>query len=99
LEEGQADVIDGYALDPQAPEEEVVVAAKGIDFGPFTKRMNPGDFWTSKPGVVHRVISVTDYLAYEVSTPELDDVIRLQDDSGRSSGRIEEEHERGRQKR
>ena len=42
--------------------------------------------------MIHRVISVVDYLAYEVSTPELDDVIRLADDSGRKSGRIDKEH-------
>jgi hypothetical protein len=31
-----------------------------------------------------------------VSTPELDDVIRWQDDTGRSDGRIDAEHRAGR---
>lgn len=92
LESGNADVIEGYRLDPQASEEEVQNSSKGIDFNKYKKEMSSGNHWTSQAGVVHRVISVTDYLAYEVSTPELDDVIRLKDDSGRISGRINSEH-------
>jgi mannose-6-phosphate isomerase len=46
-----------------------------------------------KPGVVHRVEAVTDLTLVEVSTSELDDVIRLADDSGRGDGRIAAEHE------
>lgn len=94
LIEGEADVIDGYQLDPQTPEEEVLKSSKGIDFNQYKENKKPGDFWTSQAGVVHRVISIQDYLAYEVSTPELDDVIRLQDDSGRKSGRIDSEHKK-----
>jgi hypothetical protein len=41
---------------------------------------------------VHRVYSEADYIAYEVSTPELDDVVRVQDDKNRPSGLIIEEH-------
>ena len=92
LESGMADVIEGYTLDPNAPEEKVQESSKGVDFEEFRKNMSPGNHWTSKPGTVHRVIAKTDYLAYEVSTPELDDVIRLQDDNGRTSGRIDSEH-------
>ena len=44
------------------------------------------------PGELHRVIARCDYTAIEVSTPELDDVIRWQDDTGRGHGRIESEH-------
>jgi mannose-6-phosphate isomerase len=36
------------------------------------------------PGVVHRIKALTDCEFIEVSTPELDDVIRLEDDYGRS---------------
>ncbi|MBR9701516.1 hypothetical protein GOV13_01200 [Candidatus Pacearchaeota archaeon] len=93
LHEGSAEVIDGYKLDSQASEEEVQKSSKGVDFNKYKQSMGPGDFWTSHPGVVHRVISgPKGYLAYEVSTSELDDVIRLQDDSGRGSGRINSEH-------
>jgi mannose-6-phosphate isomerase len=45
-----------------------------------------------RPGVVHRIEAVTDIVLVEVSTPELDDVIRIEDDLGRGSGRIESEH-------
>jgi mannose-6-phosphate isomerase-like protein (cupin superfamily) len=36
------------------------------------------------PGTVHRFRAVTDTLLFEVSTPELEDVVRLEDDYGRS---------------
>lgn len=94
LESGRADVIDGYQLDPTISEEIVQASSKGVNFEKYRKEMNPGDHWTSHPGTVHRVISIKDYLAYEVSTPELDDVIRLQDDTGRTSGRIDMEHKK-----
>jgi mannose-6-phosphate isomerase-like protein (cupin superfamily) len=45
------------------------------------------------PGFVHRVVATTDLEFMEASTPELDDVIRLQDDSGRTHGRISYEHQ------
>ena len=45
------------------------------------------------PGYVHRVVATTDLEFMEASTPELDDVIRLQDDSGRTHGRISYEHQ------
>ena len=44
------------------------------------------------PMTIHRMEGVTDITIFEISTPELDDVIRLQDDSSRLSGRIESEH-------
>jgi len=94
LESGAAEVIEGYNLNPQASEEEIQASSKGVCFEQYRKRMILGDHWKSHPGTVHRVISTRDYLAYEVSTPELDDVIRLQDDTGRISGRIKEEHKK-----
>ena len=44
------------------------------------------------PNIIHRLESLTDIILYEVSTPHLDDVIRIQDDTARSDGRIEAEH-------
>jgi len=46
------------------------------------------------PGVLHRLEAITDILLYETSTPHLDDVVRIADDSNRSNGRIEQEHSR-----
>ena len=56
------------------------------------KIMNAGDFFTVLPPRKHRVIAITDVILQEVSTPEVDDVIRLSDDSGRGSGKIKHEH-------
>jgi hypothetical protein len=53
----------------------------------------PRTGWTSFPGMLHRVIAETDYTAIEVSTPELDDVVRWKDDTARGNGRIAAEHE------
>lgn len=45
--------------------------------------MTAGDFFTVQPGVVHRIIAVTDVVLQEVSTPEVDDVVRVEDDFDR----------------
>lgn len=44
------------------------------------------------PGHLHRVIATTDLTFMEASSPELDDVIRLQDDTNRPNGKIDTEH-------
>lgn len=44
------------------------------------------------PGVLHRIEAMTDSTLYEVSTPHLDDVIRVSDDAARQHGRITGEH-------
>jgi len=47
------------------------------------QRLGPGQSWHITPGTVHRFRAVTDVELFEVSTPELDDVVRLEDDYGR----------------
>ena len=47
------------------------------------RRMKAGDVFHVKPGTIHRMIAVTDTDVLEVSTPELDDVVRLEDVYGR----------------
>jgi len=44
------------------------------------------------PGMLHRVHSDETIIMNECSSLELDDVIRVQDDSGRGNGRIQTEH-------
>lgn len=44
------------------------------------------------PPTLHRLIAKTDLYLYEAATPFLDDVIRVQDSSGRGNGRIAVEH-------
>jgi quercetin dioxygenase-like cupin family protein len=46
--------------------------------------MKPGDLFHITPGTVHRMTGVTDVDIVEVSTPELDDVVRLEDRYGRA---------------
>jgi len=56
------------------------------------KTMKAGDFFNVRPPKKHRVIALTDIILQEVSTPEVDDVIRIEDDTNRSDGKIEGEH-------
>jgi mannose-6-phosphate isomerase-like protein (cupin superfamily) len=46
-------------------------------------RLGPGDAWHIPPGTRHRVLALVDTDILEVSTPELDDVVRLEDRYGR----------------
>lgn len=45
--------------------------------------LEAGDAWRNEPGMVHTVAALEDSVIVEVSTPELDDVVRLADDYGR----------------
>jgi len=56
------------------------------------KLMKAGEFFTVNPPKKHRVIAITDIILQEVSTPEVDDVIRISDDASRGNGKIEHEH-------
>jgi mannose-6-phosphate isomerase-like protein (cupin superfamily) len=42
-----------------------------------------GDAFRFRPGTVHRVTALEDTLVVEVSTPQLDDVVRVEDRYGR----------------
>jgi mannose-6-phosphate isomerase len=46
--------------------------------------IEPGACFRFRPGTVHRVKALEDTLIVEVSTPQLDDVVRLADDYGRA---------------
>jgi mannose-6-phosphate isomerase-like protein (cupin superfamily) len=43
-----------------------------------------GFVWRVEPGIVHTIEAIEDSVVIEVSTPELDDVVRLEDRYGRS---------------
>lgn len=47
--------------------------------------VGPGRAFHLRPGVVHRWRALEDSLVIEVSTPELDDVVRLEDRYGRAN--------------
>lgn len=57
------------------------------------KKMKADDFFTVPPTRKHRVTAITDIILQEVSTPEVDDVIRIEDDAKRPDGRIDSEHD------
>ena len=48
-----------------------------------TWEMAPGDRVHVRPGAVHRMTAIEDCDVFEVSTPELDDVVRIEDRYGR----------------
>lgn len=49
--------------------------------------LKPGDCLHITPGMRHRMIAVEDCDVLEVSTPELDDVVRLEDRYGRAGAK------------
>ena len=53
-----------------------------------------GSGWTVPLNRKHRVIAIESYTALEVSTPHLNDVIRYEDDTNRTSGKIDSEHKK-----
>jgi mannose-6-phosphate isomerase len=50
-----------------------------------TRVIEPGYSWRNEPGRVHSIEALEDSVVFEVSTPHLDDVVRLEDRYGRVS--------------
>ncbi|MGA8745387.1 MAG: cupin [Solirubrobacterales bacterium] len=48
------------------------------------REIGPGEVWSNEPGVIHALEALEDSVVLEVSTPELDDVVRLLDRYGRA---------------
>lgn len=48
-----------------------------------TDEIGPGFTWRVEPGTVHTIEALEDSVVIEVSTPEVDDVVRLEDRYGR----------------
>jgi len=59
------------------------------------KVLGPGSIWSIPAGVKHRIVTLEDIVLIESSSPEVDDVIRIEDDSLRGDGRIQSEHDLG----
>ena len=51
-----------------------------------TEVVGPGRAFHLPPGTVHRIRALEDTVLLEVSTPQLDDVVRLEDRYGRAKG-------------
>ncbi|HVS99060.1 MAG TPA: cupin [Solirubrobacterales bacterium] len=47
------------------------------------RTIEPGASWRNRPGVVHTIEAIEESTVLEVSTPQLDDVVRLSDRYGR----------------
>jgi mannose-6-phosphate isomerase len=62
----------------------VDVELGGADGALKTHRMRAGDTLHIAPGTRHRITAVEDTDIFEVSTPEVDDVVRLSDRYGRA---------------
>lgn len=76
-------------------ETNLVVSGQGVFLiDDESRRVGPGDFSTIYPGQVHRVIALSDLVLHEVSTPDVDDVVRLEDDTNRPDDLIGSEHSR-----
>ena len=56
------------------------------------KKISSGNYINVINYAVHRLKAISDIMLYEVSTPHLDDVIRIADDGNRNHGRIQSEH-------
>jgi mannose-6-phosphate isomerase len=85
-------ILEGHKLSRQYHEvkDETLMVESGemdLELGPAdgfeTLRMRPGDVYRVVPGTIHRMIAVKTVRVFEVSTPELDDVVRLEDVYGR----------------
>lgn len=69
-------------VDSGTIELEIVAPTGGSVFDIF----KPGEAYTIPPGTIHRVKVLEDCRLFEVSTPELDDITRHQDDYQRGNG-------------
>jgi len=83
------EVTAGHALSLQKHErkEETLYLQSGrilFHYNGEDFEMHAGECITIRPGDVHRMEALEDSVFLEVSTPELDDVIRLEDRYGRS---------------
>jgi mannose-6-phosphate isomerase len=64
------------AFEIQPPGQELVM-----------REMHPGDRIHITPKTIHRMTAIDDCDIFEVSTPELDDVVRLEDRYGREGAK------------
>jgi mannose-6-phosphate isomerase-like protein (cupin superfamily) len=65
-------------------EGEVEATIEGDDGGLSVRILGPGGTIHVRPGRRHRLRALRDSTIFEVSTPELGDIVRVEDDWGRS---------------
>ena len=62
---------------------EMVFRVQGTDAVLDDVQLRIGESFRNTPGTIHQMVALTDCDVLEVSTPELDDVVRLSDKYGR----------------
>ena len=67
----------------QTGRAELEMGAPG-DRTPNSEIVGPGAAFRIRPGTVHRVKALEDTVILEVSTPQIEDVVRLEDSYGRA---------------
>jgi mannose-6-phosphate isomerase len=70
-------LLSGRILLTQGPAPEALTTAE----------VGPGHVWRNEAHVVHTIEAIEDAVVLEVSTPELDDVVRIADAYGRAGDR------------
>jgi len=61
-----------------------VIVSQGDSADQLTAReLGPGESWRNQPRLVHTLEAIEDAEIIEVSTPQLEDVVRLEDMYGR----------------
>lgn len=63
----------------------VIVEVGAADDMMFKVLSQPGAFFHCPAGTIHRICALTDSVLVEVSTPELDDIVRFEDDYARET--------------
>jgi mannose-6-phosphate isomerase len=68
-----------------------LLLSQGNNVGDLTEtEIAAGAVWRNEPGVVHTIEAIEDSVVLEVSTPELEDVVRLADRYGREQATAED---------
>jgi mannose-6-phosphate isomerase len=52
-----------------------------------SRRLQAGDVWHNPVGKIHTIRGITNIAFFEIQTPHLDDVVRVQDDSNRTGSK------------
>mgnify|MGYP000055709151 FL=1 len=93
LIKGKAKIIKNFHIDLKEEKSKIIETILAVDLNQNYSTVSDAPYvFTNVPGEVHRVYSEEDYVAYEVSTPQLDDVVRVQDENKRPSGLVISEH-------
>jgi mannose-6-phosphate isomerase len=73
---------EAWYVEAGKAELELAATGEGIT---ESEIVGPGAAFRFPPGTVHRLTAIEDTTILEVSTPEIDDVVRLEDRYGRTS--------------